>query len=445
MTLRSQTAETSGRERLGGTFHRFWAAGVSTNFGDGLLAVALPLIAAALTQDPLLVAGLTVARFLPWLLLGPLSGVLLDRVDRLRALVVANTVAAVTVALLALALATGHATVWVLYTAMFVVMCCETISDPASRLSVTRLVPRRSLDRANSRIEGGRLAAQEFVAAPVAAVLFAVAAVIPVAGAAVSYALCAVLAATVVVILRRRPQDHPVVEPRDDGPSQGALRDLLEGLRYVFGDRLMRRLAVCNAGTMIGLNMGTAVLVLYATQRLGLPASLYGVFVAGLAAGGLLGAFASGWVLRRPGRRTAMLGGYFGMAVMLLGLGVSSHAVVAVALLVGMGLCMTVSNIAGSVFFQSVVPDRIRARAGNVHRTLAWGATPLGALLGGTLGRVDLGLPFLVGGLFFTAVVLCSVRAIIEVAELCDRAVAEQGPSEEQNGPAERGAPSERD
>jgi MFS family permease len=436
MTTESGT-ETFDRKQLGGTFYRFWAAGVSTNFADGLLAVALPLIAAALTQDPLLVAGLTVARFLPWLLLAPLSGVLLDRVDRLRALVVANTVAATTVALLALALATGHATVWVLYAAMFVVMTCETVSDPASRLSVTRLVPRKFLDRANSRIEGGRLVAQEFSAAPVGALLFTVAAVIPVAGAAASYALCAVLAATVIVILRRRPRDHPAVEPREERPSQGALRELVEGLRYVFGDRLMRRIALCNAGTMIGLNMGSSLFVLYATQRLGLPASLFGVFIAGLAVGGLLGAFVAGWVLRRLGRRTAMLGGYFGMAATLLGLGVNSHALVAVALLVGMGLCMTVSNIAGSVFFQSVVPDRIRARAGNVHRTVAWGATPLGALLGGVLGRVDLGLPFLVGGLLSVAVVLCCLRAIIEVADLCDRAVAEQGSPEE--GPSEQG------
>ena len=425
----SGTPGTSGRERLGGTYHRFWTAGVSTNLADGLLAVALPLIAAALTQDPLLVAGLTVARYLPWLLLAPLSGVLLDRVDRLRALVVSNTVAATTVALLALALVTGHATVGVLYAAVFVVMCCETVTDPASRIAVTLIVPRRLLDRANSRAEGGRLVAQEFAAAPVGAVLFTVAAVIPVAGAAVSYALCAVLAATVVAILRRRPLDRPAVEPRDDRPAQSALRDLLEGLRYVFGDRLLRRLAVCNAGTMIGLNMGTAVLVLYATQRLDLSASLFGVFLAGMAVGGLLGAFVAGWVLRRLGRRTAFLGGYLGMAAMLLGLGVNSHAAVAAALLVGLGLCMTVSNIAGSVFFQSVVPDRIRARAGNVHRTVAWGATPLGALLGGVLGRVDLGLPYLVGGGFFALVVLCNVRAIIEASDLCDEAVAEQGPS----------------
>lgn len=76
MTNASRSSVTSGRERLGGTFHRFWAAGVSTNFGDGLLAVALPLIAAVLTQDPLMVAGLSVARFLPWLLLAPVAAVL---------------------------------------------------------------------------------------------------------------------------------------------------------------------------------------------------------------------------------------------------------------------------------------------------------------------------------------------------------------------------------
>ncbi|WP_017580995.1 MFS transporter [Nocardiopsis valliformis] len=121
MTNASRSSVTSGRERLGGASHRFWAAGVSTNFGDGLPAVALPLIAPS--PRTLLVAGLTVARFLPWLLLAPPSGVLLDRADRLRALVSANTAVAATVALLTLAPATGHATVWMLCAAVSYALC----------------------------------------------------------------------------------------------------------------------------------------------------------------------------------------------------------------------------------------------------------------------------------------------------------------------------------
>lgn len=59
------TTDTIRTERLGADFHRFWGAGVFANLAEGMLVVALPLIAVSLTQDPLLVSGSTAVRFLP--------------------------------------------------------------------------------------------------------------------------------------------------------------------------------------------------------------------------------------------------------------------------------------------------------------------------------------------------------------------------------------------
>ncbi|WP_150245994.1 MFS transporter [Nocardiopsis quinghaiensis] len=413
-------------ERLGRAFHRFWTAGTLTNLGDGTLATALPLIAATLTHDPLAVAGLTVARFLPWLLVAPFTGVLLDRVDRLRAMTASSAVAAVAVALLAVAVATGQATVWAMYATLFVVICCETVTDPVTRITVSRLVPGRLLDRANGRLEGGRLVAQECLAAPVAGVLFAVAAVLPVAGAAVSYGLCAVLVLTVVAMLRRTPS--LVAASEDTGktePDQGTLRSLREGLGYVFGQPLMRALMLNNAGIMIGVQMATAVLVLHAQEVLGVPAALYGLFVSSIAVGGVLGSVSASRLVARIGRRAVMMGGYLGMGACLLMVGLLPHAWAAAVVWSLLGLCMTVSNVAGSLFFQTVVPSRLRGRTSSASRMLGWGLAPSGALLGGLLGRIDLALPFLVGGLVMVVTPLVFHRAVAECARLSDEAAAE--------------------
>ncbi|MFD6952918.1 MFS transporter [Nocardiopsis sp. TSRI0078] len=415
-----------GKERLGRAFHRFWAAGTLTNLGDGMLATGLPLIAATLTHDPLAVSGLVVARFLPWLLVGPFAGVLLDRVDRLRAMTVSSTVAAAAVAVLAAAVATGQATIWAMYATLFVVVCCETVTDPVTRITVSRIVPGRLLDRANSRLEGGRLVAQECLAAPVAGVLFTVAAVLPVAGTAVSYGLCAVLVATVAVMLRRTPS--LVAAPEDEGeaePGQGALRSLREGLGYVFGHPLMRALMLNNAGIMIGVQMAVSVLVLYAQDVLGVPEALYGLFVSSIAVGGLLGSVSASRLVVLVGRRAVMMGGYLGMGACLLMVGLLPHAWLAAAVWGVMGLCMTVSNVAGSLFFQTVVPSRLRGRAAAASRMLGWGLAPVGALLGGLLGRIDLALPFLVGGLVMVVTPLVFRGAVAECARLSDEATAE--------------------
>ncbi|GAA1452815.1 MFS transporter [Nocardiopsis tropica] len=418
---------------LGGPFHRFWAATVATNLGDGVLATVLPLVAATLTHDPLAVSGLLVARYLPWLLLGPFSGVLLDRVDRLRAMAVSTAVSAVTIAGLAVAVAAGQATLWVLYAAMFLVMSCETVTDPASRLLVTRVVARDRLDRANGRMEGGRLVVQDCLGSPVGGLLFAVAAVAPVAGAAGAYALCAVLVLGLVPLLRR---SGPVpgaedagagTGPEDGTPRRSAVEDLVGGFRYVFGHGVLRRLMVANAGMMIGIQMGMAVLVLFARDELGVPAALYGLFVGGIAVGGLLGSALTARLVTVLGRRAVMMAGYLGVAAAAVVMGLSPHALVALPAWAFLGFCLAASNIAGSPYFQVVVPAHVRGRASTVFRTVGWGLSPVGAFLGGLLGRIDLALPFVAGGLVMAVAVLHARRAVADAARACDEAAESDG------------------
>jgi MFS family permease len=65
------------------------AAGVS-NLGDGIMAVAFPLVVASITRDPLLVASATVVNRMPWLLFALISGAMVDRLDRRRVMVVTD-------------------------------------------------------------------------------------------------------------------------------------------------------------------------------------------------------------------------------------------------------------------------------------------------------------------------------------------------------------------
>jgi MFS family permease len=76
-----------GHGSLPGSFWRFWAASTVSNLGDGVRIVALPLLAARLTDDPLVISGLVAMAFLPWVVVGPVSGAVVDRVDRRRLIV----------------------------------------------------------------------------------------------------------------------------------------------------------------------------------------------------------------------------------------------------------------------------------------------------------------------------------------------------------------------
>ncbi|GAB3748140.1 MFS transporter [Nocardiopsis nanhaiensis] len=419
------TTESATRDRrLSSTFYRFWGAGVFTNLADGMILVALPLIAATLTQDPLLVAGLTATRFLPWLLLAPISGLLIDRVHRMRAMVVSNTVATLTMVALAGAMLAGHLSIWVLYAAMFLVIACETVTDPASRIAVVQLVPARLLDRANSRVEGGRTVAQDCLGKPVAGFLFAAGAAAPLLGIAGSYALCVVLLCAIPLVWRR---PAPAAGPGGTAPEEreGFLRSLGEGFRLVLTDRILRGNMLCNAGAMIGMNMTTAVLVLYAQNDLGVPAALFGVFLLAGATGGVLGSLMAARLLVRVGRRAVVIGGYTGVGLCLVTTGLVNDPYHAFLAMTGVGFFVVVTNIAASLYFQTVVPDEVRGRVAGAGKAVGWGLAPVGALLGGLLGRVDLALPYIAGGVLILLVTFLFRGIITETARLADNAAAQ--------------------
>jgi MFS family permease len=96
---------------LGGAFWRLWVSSGLSNLADGIAKIALPLIAVRFTRSPTLIAGLTFALTLPWLLFALPAGVLADRLDRRRAMIGANLVRASFFGALALATLTDVASI----------------------------------------------------------------------------------------------------------------------------------------------------------------------------------------------------------------------------------------------------------------------------------------------------------------------------------------------
>jgi MFS family permease len=94
---------------LGGRFTKLWAASTTSALGSGLATIAAPLYVAAHTRSPLIVSATTGVAWLPWLLFALPGGVLVDRVDRRRLMIVIDWVRVAAVGLLAAALLAGRA------------------------------------------------------------------------------------------------------------------------------------------------------------------------------------------------------------------------------------------------------------------------------------------------------------------------------------------------
>jgi MFS family permease len=181
--------------RLGLPGGRLWSASALSNLADGLVKIALPLVAVTVTDSPALVAGVALAVTLPWLLFALPAGALADRVDRRIAMLTANVVRAAAVAVLAVAVVLGlgssGAAIWMLYLVALLLGTAETVYDTCAQSILPQVVPRDRLPRANGRLIAAELTANEFVGPPLGGLLVA-------AGVAVAFATPAALWAVAV-------------------------------------------------------------------------------------------------------------------------------------------------------------------------------------------------------------------------------------------------------
>jgi MFS family permease len=408
-------------DRLGAAFWRLWSASTLSNLADGLVKIALPLVAVTLTGSPGLVAGVTLAVTLPWLLFALPAGALADRVDRRLAMATANVVRAATVAALAvtavLGLESSPAAIWVLYGVALLLGTAETMHDTCAQSILPQVVPRDRLARANGHLLAAELTANEFVGPPLGGLLVA-------AGTAAAFASPAGLWAVAVGVLLLLRGSFAV--PREGSTTLRA--EVAEGLRYLWRHRLLRTLAAMTGLFNFATNATFAVFVLFAVgpnSAMGLTGAGFGLLFATIAAGNLVGALLADPIIRRLGRsRSLFLGILGGVGTVGIAAVTTIPPVIAAAFLVG-GLTNALWNVVAVSLRQRITPDHILGRINSSYRLVAWGTRPLGAAAGGLLGEL-LGLRAV-----FAAAAALILATLLGMTQVTDAAIttAEHDPA----------------
>jgi MFS family permease len=387
------TSAASGR-RLGGAFANLFTANIASSLGDGIARTAIPLLAVQVTHDALLISGIAALAMLPWLFFAIPAGILVDRIDLRAALAMANSVrTALALALLVLS-ATGGVTIWWLFVLTFVYGMFETVYDGAVRAVVPSIVGRANLPRANARIEAGEQVVQNLLAGPFTSLLFAVSVLIPLGVNVGVYALAVLLA----VLLPKAASGTQFTAPTHSRPRVVWYRQFIDGYRFIVANRMFRTLWFFSTFIGMCLSIATASLVLYLIARLGLPEALFGVFMLSGAVGGIFATFVTSRLQARFGSGPTMAVANLVGSAGVVFIGVVPTLWAAVLGFVVISAAVSVWNILVMSLRQSVIPGRLLGRVHGTWRTLLWGATPVGSLIGGLIGRIDLALPFIIGG-----------------------------------------------
>lgn len=379
--------------KLSAGFWRLWLSTGSSNLADGMGRTAFPLLAVTLTRDPFQVSMLTAAFFLPWLVFSLPSGALIDRVDRSRAMAIANAIRGAVLAVLAVGVITGVASMPLLYLAALSLGAAETVADNAYRAVLPSVVRRDELDRANGYLQGTELVADGFLGAPLASLSFAAATWSPFVASAVSFGV----GAGAALALPPTPPDRSAAS----GNEVRSMRlEIAEGIRWLASHPLLRSVMLMAAAMGFVGSGYSAVMVLYALDVLAIPESLFGVFILTLALGGVAGSLTASLVSVRLGRANALrlsiaLGG-----LMFAALAFVRDPIVAAVLFAVSAWSVLLWNVLSMSLRQQLIPEALFGRVQGAWRMVVYGAMPLGALLGGLVAsRFGLGAPFLVAGL----------------------------------------------
>jgi len=391
------------RPRLGTHYWRLWWANAISSTGDGAFVAALPLLAVTISRDPRLVAVVTAAGYLPWMVLSLPAGALVDRYDRATLMWRAQAVQAAVVATVAIGVVFRVANIAVLGVAGLLLGSAEVVFSNAAQAVLPALVPPELLAKANGSQQVSLTVGETFLGPPAGSLLFAVAAALPFGLDAVSFAGSAAL-------LARLPRSR-----KDPGQARPAIRtQIAEGLRWLSRHRLLRVVAVLLGIFNFANQMGQAVLVLLATQTLHVGTRGYGLLLAVTAVGSVIGGLVSPAVTRRLGMLPSLIIAGAVDAAVFAGLGLAPDPAVAALLLAGQGFTVTMWNVVTVSLRQQVVPAHLLGRVNSVYRMLGWGLMPVGALAGGFVAHAaGLRAPYLVAGLLCGLSLLAAVPLLV--------------------------------
>jgi MFS family permease len=380
-------------------FRLLWASQLVSLMGSQMQVVALNWHVYVLTGSPLALGLVGLTRVVPIILFSLTGGIVADRVDRRRVMIVSQC--AMTLFSLALAFMTfrGHASIGALYAVNALTGAASAFDAPARQSLVPRLVPAADLPAAlalnlvmlHAAFIGGPGLAGLLLAGGGAALPGA--ATHAAAGAstaslpiiAMIYAANAVsFLAVIVALTLMRTNTAPEPSAASD---EHPLESLKAGLRFVFTTPIMVwTMGIDFVATFFAGSL--SLLPIFADQVLHVGAAGYGWLVAAPALGALIGSVYTSVVHlpRRQGRVLLWAIVAYGTCTVVYGLGPRYWVVFAA--LAGTGLADLVSTVIRQTLRQLLTPDVLRGRMTSVNMIFFMGGPQLGEMEAGLVASM---------------------------------------------------------
>ncbi len=365
-------------------FLRVWIGGTISAVGSQVTVLAVPLTAVLVFgAGPAETGVLTAAGVAPMLLLNLVAGAMVDRLPRRRVRIAADLISGAIVATIPVASLLGVLRLEHLYVATFLAGCGTVFSRLAVGAMLPQLVGKQNLLEAN-----GKMLTSFSLALVLGPSLTGL--LVQVMGPPVALV---VDAASYLISAACFWRVRLVELPGGATHRGGLLREILEGLRWLRGQPILFRLVVSIGLANLAWYGVTAVIVIFATEDLGLSPAMLGLALAAIGPSSLVSSLVAARVARRFGMGPTLVFSLCGEAVSRVVLVVAGGPPPVAALMIGLsyfvfGFIAPLWDVNANSLRQAATPERLLGRVSAASTFVGVGMAPIGALLAGWIGQV---------------------------------------------------------
>lgn len=360
-------------------FRLYWTGQIVSLVGTWMQTVSQPWLVLLLGGSPIQLGVVLALQFAPSLALASLGGVLADRFDKRRLLLVTQSIAALQAAILFTLTATHLIQIWQIMLLALAIGLVNALDMPLRQSFAAELVPRSELMNAIT-LNSASFNLARVLGPAIAGVTLAV------YGPAFNFATNAVsYLAVLTALLRMHPAAmQPITRP---DPLPSLRSSLAEGIRYaVRTPTVLWPLVLLGGMGAFGMNFQT-LLPLFARFTLHLDADGFGALFAAMGLGSLIGSLSLAFIGSRRPLLRMILGGAVAFVAFETLLGLSRTTLAAFPLMVMVGLASMLMINTINVIVQRSVPDELRGRVMALYVTVFAGSTPIGGLFAGAVAQ----------------------------------------------------------
>lgn len=358
-------------------FRLFFAGQGTSQLGTWLQLIATSWLVYRLSGSTFLLGLAAFAIQIPFLVLAPLAGVLVDRLEPRRMLFVTNSVAAAQASVMFAVVALGAVEPWHLIAGNLVLGVANACDAPARQSILIRLVHGKA-DLANAiALNSTMMNGARFVGPMLGGVLIAT------LGEHWGFGLNALSYLALLAALWRIGASPAKRKSSDEG----LLRELAAGARYAWGFLPVRAALLLCAATSMSVGSYVALMPWFAREAFHGDSRTLGLLIsaAGLGAVSGMAYLASRPSVRGLLRLIGRMSATSGIALIAFSFAPSLWVALPALYFVGMGLMLTAAST--NTVVQTVVPDELRGRLASLYVMSFIGVAPIGALAAGAVAE----------------------------------------------------------